>query len=172
MILKRKICVKTRQRVKSFRRKSCSLRLHVYVKWAGFNLWSVSVTAFRSVSFQASNKPYYSSSEVLQTPGHWMLTRHSCITLVCSGADILSSGFSSQTIEQIFRLSQLLLSRLFILRLKKLNFIPTGSSGQGGSILFAVFPLSLMFLQASSEKWLFPTICVFFAVITPWCTQR
>lgn len=35
------------------------------------------------------------------------------------------------TVEQFFRLSQLLLSCLFILRLKKLNFIPTGSSGQG-----------------------------------------
>lgn len=155
------MCVKTRQRVKPTSNKSCFLRLHVYVRWAGFNPWSLPQLSDPPV-FRLQMNPLTSSFAVLQTPGHRMSTRNSYIKLICSGADLLPSGSSSQTTEQIFRLSLAALSAAYLSSgWRSWILFIEGSLGQGGSMLFGVFSISLMFLQTFfSQKWLLPIILV------------
>lgn len=127
----------------------------MHVRWTGSNPWSLPQFSDLSV-FRLQTSTIASLFEILQTPGHWMLTRNSYVKVVCSGANVLHPGFNLERTEQIFTL---LLAALPVVHLSsgwRSWILLLGGPQAGGSVVFAA-SISSMFLQANViKKWLFP----------------
>lgn len=169
MILKRKICVKTRQRVKSSPHKSCSLRLHMYAKWAGFNLWSLpqllDLSFFR---LQTNPQLIWSPANPRPLNVNQTLLHHACLLWSRYFIFRLQLTDNLTNLQAVPAAPQLLIYP----QVEKAEFYPYRKLRPGG--LHPVCCISTFTNVSLGFQWevALPHHLCFFAVITPWCNTK